>query len=364
MVDNYYITYNEFNRGVYKSQVIETLKMYGSLGKDFKLIALLPMKFFFRNRRWVRMNYPNSMIFPAIPGLRFLFLNIIYLLFLKSGSNIICRGSIATNLVLKLRSKFRKIIYDARSAIADEHKEYGNGKKYTRLMDIERIAVYNSDFKLSVSHELVNYWRRRFEYKGRDYIVVPCCVVEKSTISDPDSSDIFFDDIVIVFSGSTHPWQSFPLNCSFVDRVLLSYNNVNVLFLSKENDDINCLISKYGPSRVKRLWVKEDKVSDYLSLCDYGVMLRDDNVTNNVSAPVKFAEYLVNGLNVILSPSVKDYALFVQEHKCGHVWNNNDNIPVFVKNRNKCDNKALAVRYFTRAGEDNLKKIKELLSLL
>ncbi|EHG7614299.1 glycosyltransferase family 4 protein [Citrobacter sedlakii] len=360
---NYYITYNEFNRGVYKSQVIETLKMYGTLGKQFKLIALLPLKRYFSNRKWVKESYPNSLILPAIPGLCLLYLNLYAFFLIESNSNIICRGSIATNLALKLKRKFRKIIYDARSAIAEEHREYGNGRKYKRLSVIERNAIFLADYKLSVSRELINYWKQKFKYEGDDFLVIPCCVAVDSQCH-PHILDVFFDNIVIVFSGSTHPWQSFPLNCSFIDQVLSIYDNVNILFLTKENDEINQLKLKHGTSRIQNIWVKENEVNKYLALCDYGLMLREDNITNNVSAPVKFAEYLINGLNIITSPSVKDYSLFVEDFACGYIWESGMPIPLLVKNTNKIINQQLAEKYFTRYGECNIKKIKELLSLL
>lgn len=363
MMKNYYLTYNEFNSGVYKSQIIDTLNTYNLLGRDFILIALLPLRGYFKNRKWIKSHYPNSKIFPALPTLRLLFLNVLYIFFLKSNSNVICRGSIATNLALYRKDKFRKIIYDARAAIAEEHKEYGNGKKYKRLIEIERLAVFNADYRLCVSEALVRYWNEKFQYKGAEHTVIPCCANEcKSENDTPKSS--FFEKVVMVFSGSTHPWQSFSLNCNFIEKSLLKYNNVNVLFLSKKNPEIDMLISRYGNSRVKCLWVKEYEVPEYLSKCDYGILLRDDNITNNVSAPVKFGEYLINGLDVIISPSVRDYSFFVKENSCGYVWSLGDSIPPLTKNMRRNRNKSLAKKYFTRGGDVNADKINGVLSLL
>lgn len=363
MIKNYYMTYNEFNIGVYKSQVIDTLNFYNSLGSSFTLIALLPFKGYFKHRKWIKHLYPNSKVFPAIPSLRLLFINAIYLFFIKSNSNIICRGSITTFLALHFKKKFRKVIYDARAAIAEEHKEYGNGEKYKKLLEIERMVVFNADFKLSVSNELIKYWQNKFQYNRGEDIVIPCCAAERKSVNI-SINDPFFENIVVVFSGSTHPWQSFPLNCTFIEQVLLTHKNVNVLFLSKKNTEIESLISKYGSCKVKCLWVKEDEVSNYLLKCDYGLLLRDNNITNRVSAPVKFAEYLNSGLDVIISPSIKDYSYFVSEHSCGHIWNFGDSIPVLTKNMRKKNNKLLCEKYFTRGGDANFDKINEVLSLL
>lgn len=366
---NYYLTYNEFNKGVYKSQVIDTLNHYHSLGSDITLVSLLPMRNYLRNRRWVKKNYKNSIVLPAIPTLTLMIINCLYLIFLDKKSNIICRGSLATNIALYLRLKFRKIILDSRSAIAEEHYEYGNKLKYQRLLKIEKKAINNSDFQISISNELIVYWSNKFSYKKNTNVIIPCCTTDinnSTTKIISKTDDPFFNKIVIVFSGSTHPWQSFELNSNFLKELLSLNNNINVLFLSKMNTKINELIITFGSERVRQKWVNPSEVKTYLSLCDYGLLLRDNNITNNVSSPVKFAEYLECGLNIIISSSIIDYAKFIEKNKCGLIWNSGDEYPVLIKNndKNRLENISLANNFFKRGSPSQKHNINKILALL
>ena len=56
-----------------------------------------------------------------------------------------------------------------------------------------------------------------------------------------------------------------------------------------------------------------------MSVADYGILLREQSVTNLVASPTKFAEYLALGLPVLISENLGDYSEFVQHHNCGSI---------------------------------------------
>lgn len=361
----YYLTYNEFNQGVYRGQVIATLTFLRSEGYDIKLVSLLPIRSFFSNRKWIKKQYKNSVVLPAIPTLSLLKLNLIFLFFLRGDNiEIIGRGPLATFLAIllrKMRKGCNRIIYDGRAAVAEEHREYGNGIKYEKLFTIEKTVVEQSDYRMSISEELINYWRRKFNYNNNKHVVIPCCaelpmfLETQQSILAKEHTEFFLGKIIIVFSGSTHAWQSYALNCSFLKKIMYANADVNVLFLSHDNEYINDITSHFGDKRVKRLWVPSDKVDSYLRLCDYGLLLRDDNITNKVAAPVKFAEYLSCGLKIIISEGIKDYAKFVDEHGCGYVIANNAaSYSVDIKKNFEKDRMvSLYKEYFFRKSKEN-----------
>ena len=47
--------------------------------------------------------------------------------------------------------------------------------------------------------------------------------------------------------------------------------------------------------------------------------MRHDSITNRVSSPVKFGEYLQAGLKILISNHIGDYSRLVQENKLGLV---------------------------------------------
>ena len=61
------------------------------------------------------------------------------------------------------------------------------------------------------------------------------------------------------------------------------------------------------------------QVPDYLSAADYGLLLREENVTNGVASPVKFAEYLSCGLQILISANLGDFSGMVAEDSLGYV---------------------------------------------
>ncbi len=93
-------------------------------------------------------------------------------------------------------------------------------------------------------------------------------------------------------------------------------NRIKVLFLAKSLPPDMKIMDAYK-SRVSCLWVNEADVPSVLSSCDYGILLRERSVTNKVSSPVKFAEYLACGLKILISPEIGDYSEYVVRNECG-----------------------------------------------
>jgi hypothetical protein len=60
-------------------------------------------------------------------------------------------------------------------------------------------------------------------------------------------------------------------------------------------------------------------VNKYLCASDYGILLRENSITNQVASPVKFAEYLSAGLKILISENLGDYSEFVTKNKCGTI---------------------------------------------
>jgi glycosyltransferase involved in cell wall biosynthesis len=64
-----------------------------------------------------------------------------------------------------------------------------------------------------------------------------------------------------------------------------------------------------------------EEVGKYLEASDLGLLLRENHVVNRVASPTKFAEYLLCGLPVVISPWVGDFSELVEAHRLGLVIN-------------------------------------------
>jgi hypothetical protein len=252
-------------------------------------------------------------------------------LFLRPGV-IIARNVIAANMALTLKKfhSVKKVCFDGRGAIAAEWREYNvevDAKWKNEIDILEKNAVLASDFRIAVSNHLVEYWRNQYGYKEQNHVVIPCTLSSGFKLSSSEEEKILDkrnelgwngNDTLFAYSGSTAGWQSFNLLSSFLYPLLGENKNSKVLFLAKEEENIDKL-QKDFPGQVQRRWLSHNEVKDFLNACDYGILIREDTVTNRVASPTKFAEYLSAGLPVIISENLGDYSQFTLDNNCGVV---------------------------------------------
>ncbi len=357
----YYVTLYDTFSGVYRSQVIDVVKLYQKNNIDMKLIAFLSIRHYKEHSQKIKQVLPDAIVLPSFPKQKNWKMNKWLLKFVidKDENIALVRGPTAVNLCLELRDRFFKIIYDGRGASFAEYEEYRvdkspEGEKRIKVM--ERKAVIQSDYRIAVSNKLVGYWQQMYGYKGGHETVIPCSLSDSH--EKENNTQVFTllpglksEDILLIFSGSAFGWHSFETLSESLELFLTSDERVKILFLSQEQTVIKQLMEKY-PDRIYRKWVNPDEVNDYLQLGDYGLLIREESVTNSVASPVKFAEYLMAGLNVIISPNIGDYSEFVKEHTCGFIMNDKETT-YFAKTleTQKTHNKDLAKKYFSKSSE-------------
>jgi glycosyltransferase involved in cell wall biosynthesis len=330
----FYLTFNDLPSGIYSSQVIDVVKFLNTQTQTpTKLIAFISLRNFSKNRKKIRNELSEALVVPMVPRLnrwrlnRFLF-NSIYWWY--KPKCIIARSVLATQLALKTTCE--KIVYDGRGAIAEEWKEYkvvNDEKLLSQIVNLERECVLNTQFRLAVSHQLVNYWREAFGYKTSEYVVIPCTInkvfenleISQKTISDARKKmELPETAVVYVYSGSLAGWQSFSLMTEFLKKVLQQSKNNRMVFLSSKDKNILDLEAQFS-DQVSCISVLPNEVPLYLIAADYGMLIREESITNQVASPVKFAEYLACGLKIIISNNLGDYTEFVINNNCGSLLN-------------------------------------------
>lgn len=314
-----YLTFNDAPGGIFSSQVIEVCKfMEQDLKQEVRLISFVSIRNFFSLRRTIRDQFAGSLVLPMWPGIEHWQKNKTLLglvLWFIHPSTIIARGPFAA--ILAKKSSRAKICFDARGAYKAEFEEYDvGGGKITASMasEAEREALQSSDFRIAVSQALVDYWKKEYGYTENRHVVIPCTLSAHHTINHSGISD--GEKIRIVFSGGTGKWQSLHLMDTYLLPLFHKLPTLELLMLCKSLP-ADFELKKQFPSRVMQRWVSEREVASLLAESDYGWLVREDTVTNQVASPVKFAEYLAAGLRVIISPRLGDFSAFVSEHHCG-----------------------------------------------
>lgn len=338
-----YLTYNDQPSGVFSSQVNDVCNYLNrEHGARIRLVAIISLHDFAANRRKIKAEVPNAWVLPALPKAKYWQCSIplVALICLFTGERkVIARNIMATLIALKVRKMglIRKVCLDGRGAIAAEWNEYQvvpDQKMKDAIFGQEKKAVLESDFRIAVSSRLVDYWRQSFGYNQNLHVIIPC------TLSSDFKAPAFGDDevaaaraaqgfpadaLVLIYSGSTAGWQSFGILGGILGNVLRNNAKAHLLFLAKEDESITRMKKEF-PSQVTNKWVGHKEVQQVLMAGDYGILYRENSVTNQVASPTKFAEYLGAGLPVIISENLGDYSDFVLTHQCGKVVSHDQTI--------------------------------------
>jgi hypothetical protein len=365
-----YLTYADPPSGVFSSQVSDVCNHLNKhLHANIRLVAFISMRDFKKNKAKIKKEVPNAIVLPMLPKANYWKFSVIVLMFvclLLRQNVVIARGVLACNVALGVKKTgiIKKLCYDGRGAVAAEWEEY-KVAPYKNLIhsiaDLEKNAVLKTDFRISVSSKLVDYWRERFSYSNSDHVIIPCTLnsefkpqlISKDEINQKRSELNFKpDDLILVYSGSTAGWQSFGILQNFLAPFLKGNINHKILFMSGEDENIKKMITEF-PGQVQCKWADHKDVTKILSACDYGILIREKSVTNKVASPTKFAEYLSAGLKVLISNEIGDYSDFVKEKNCGQVVCEDEKINVekisFEEKQRMIE---LVTKYFTKSSQN------------
>jgi hypothetical protein len=357
------------------SQVVDVVHHLQKEHKtNVRLVAFFSLRHYRQWGRILKHRLPDVVVIPTIPnvvGWRFNFISLLLYLLFTGERTAICRGLFATKIALWARKIgiLKKVCYDGRGAITAEWQEYLSKTEektpysYAEIEKMERTAVIDSDYCIAVSTKLIEYWQQKFGYNATTHHVVPCTlnnyiesrpIIQKETDRLRERLGFAPNDIVLVYAGSTAGWQSFAYIRQLLTEKMRQNLALKILFLSYTNA-ANLEFQRQFPTQVAIKWVEPHDVHKYLVICDYGILLRENSITNSVAAPTKFAEYLMAGLSVIISPQLGDYSDFVLQHQCGHLITNNETKTLNFTKANadtRNQNIQLARKYFKKTSEN------------
>lgn len=356
-----YLTLGDKYSGIFSGQVVDVCNLLSEkTGIKVKLISFISIRNYWKEKRKINHVYPNSIVLPLVPKLRNWKYNIILLFFVsiqKSYDTIICRNSIPAylGLILKKKAFVKKIILDCRGAEYEQYIEYNmlsDKILEENLKQIESYVVNNVDYRIAVSEKLVDYWRSTFEYSKSDHIVIPCTLNRNhENIETSKFNRVNFgfknNDVVLVYCGSVSGWQSFDKMFKFVRGQLNQNKYIKLLLLTKEVDVVKSLMKEF-PNRIICKWCSNEEVIQMITMGDYGLIIRENSITNNVASPVKFAEYLFAGLRIIMSEKIGDYNLFLKENNCGIVDTEVESFLYKISNKERAVNRKIALENFSK----------------
>jgi glycosyltransferase involved in cell wall biosynthesis len=353
-IQYFYFAPLEFDT-VFKTQVIGSVNLYREYGLDFSIVKVYQAKHILNQHKrrqdikGIRKLYDGRLYVLYIFPDRFFcgsILNLIIYILLFFKSIISNRKLVlqtrgiglhsSLGMLKKLYKNRIKIIYDARAAAAEEFK-YNNEplssvqqQRYCHILQSERRMGQLADRVFTVSYNLKSYLLNQVGgSRGEKFYVNPC---------NADSKYFYFDEnerlrqrqilnlsnrFVVVYSGglecSWHvPQKIFSAFLAIKDEIpdafflLLTHDLEFAEKLQRENHINN--------NDIVILSIDNVNVRPYLNAGDVGLIIRDDVPMNNVASPTKFAEYVMCGLPIIISPGVGDFSELVETKKYGFVY--------------------------------------------
>ncbi len=217
--------------------------------------------------------------------------------------------------------KGKKVLYWMQGSTPEEsYMKHKSKLKYHILNFLEKRALHLSDAYIFVSSYMKEFIQKKYKQTFEPSIIVPCT-------SDLIMQNIQKEKDSFVYVGGMSIWQR-------VDRMLMVFNEIKkhnknaklyiaTLDTKKAKDFIMKYLDKPFYSSVILTKIDDRKeMEEFLSSKEFGFLMRDDDIVNFVSSPIKLAEYLSCGVNVLISPSIKSYAPLIKKYEAGMVIEN------------------------------------------
>lgn len=221
-----------------------------------------------------------------------------------------------------------EFIYDFRGAVPEEifYSEEGiSGRIKSSLFEkLERVIVWGATRLNAVTSELSEHLLKKYG-RAADTLI-PCCTEGTASISNSSIIETRLElgfrseNLVFIYSGGLGKWQMFTETVRLFSQIVQVEHRARLLVLCPDGKAATRLIKDSVPDdKYVIKSVSQKDVKRYMSACDCGFLLREDNIINNVAFPIKFAEYIDAGLPVITTKGVREIARIIKKESIGFI---------------------------------------------
>ncbi|MFH1502692.1 MAG: glycosyltransferase [Candidatus Eisenbacteria bacterium] len=227
-----------------------------------------------------------------------------------------------------------RLVFDMRGLFVDEYVLEGalrpGSAKLAFARALERWLLSVSDVVVVVSERFREHLQSAPGYAGRVDPAKVRLIPNRAALDRFEDavharaatreSRGYEESVVGVFAGAASPWHRLDLTAELMRRVM------------DERPDVRFLVAVYpsteGATRIARecglpeerteiLTAPTDEIPYLFAASDFGLMLVDDDVSKQVCAPVKFAEYLASGLPVVAGGGMGDACDWIDDEGLG-----------------------------------------------
>lgn len=223
-----------------------------------------------------------------------------------------------------------RMLYDIRGVLIDEEIYKGNWKASDLgvkiLRRLENKLLRESDQIVVVSEFFKKYIVNKFSANIHNLDEKITVINNKTRLQDSLSAGSLIDlkvpdKIISVYSGSAAYWQNVDGIFEFFRQSIAVFPNIELRVVSYDNSVFQkyMMENKEVAGHLTVINSNSDEVKSHLSECNFGILLREDNLINNVASPLKFGEYLAAGLPVLVSRGIGDTEEIIRKYNVGVV---------------------------------------------
>ncbi len=219
-----------------------------------------------------------------------------------------------------------EFIYATSKGSASERLSRRAESRYRGLVRVERSAAEAADFFLCVSEKLKAHMVDKYGVPRRKIAVVPCGVSERFSFDPRIRGRIRRElglegSFVFIYTGSTTANQMVPEMLKLFEGFRGRFQKSFLIMLVHEAEDVVPHLWRFRSldGSVLLQKVANEKVPELLNAADFGLLLMEKGVQNEVRAPIKFSEYMCCGLPVITTDAAGDAKAEMMSQRVGVV---------------------------------------------
>ena len=204
----------------------------------------------------------------------------------------------------------KKRILDLHGSVPEEAVFQGEKGWICRYFAwIEKQAIRRCNYIICVSHNMKEHIQRKYPKTSHCRFIIKPIIPTNTLIAEIDYTEIETlrqslglskQDVVILYSVNLQKWQNWDLMVNLMQQSQdLNYYYI-ILTGQKEEATSHLKNSNIDLSKIFIDCVSPTELYKYYAIANYGFLLRDEHVLNNVAAPTKLIEYLYYGIIPIL----------------------------------------------------------------
>lgn len=204
--------------------------------------------------------------------------------------------------VWQVRAKFFKFprvraYVDMHGSVPEEEFLYGRYEAAQKYGDLEELTVKNAKYIICVTAAMEEHLRKKYgdQLQAKTFVLP---IVDDNILSETKVQKKSHKKPVVVYAGGIFAWQ----NIEMMQQAIQQQLELAEYFVYTPTPDK--FWETWGKAPRGKVSVKA-VTPDYLRekgypQADYGFVLRDDIVVNNVACPTKISEYLRYGIIPIM----------------------------------------------------------------